>query len=104
MSERSPCSRGGSEEAEGGVKNEIYTSLVIAEDDEDIDGPITDVIVTEEANLFAIWKSVADRTPELVKWFRDYERNLAIEYAVDFGRRLRLELTKPRATMRKATR
>lgn len=77
------------------MKSDIYTSLVIADDDEDIDGPITEIVVTQECNIFAVWECVADQMPKMVKWFFDHERGPAIEYAVDFARELRLKLTKP---------
>ena len=79
------------------MKNEIYKSLVIGEDEEDDEVPMTEVLVTEESNLFVVWKQSGKMLPDIFKSFRDYERDQAIECAVDLARDLKLNLTKSKA-------
>ena len=61
------------------MQNELYRVNASPEDDLEED-PLVEICVTEERNIFVVWKIVHGEGGKMVKWFRDYERNLAIEH------------------------
>lgn len=75
------------------MKSEIYKAYVFSEDDA-IDDLITQVVVTAELNMYVVWAEDLKEPPRLLKWFRDYEREAAIEYGVDQVREMRSRLIK----------
>lgn len=44
----------------------------------------TEVTVTEERNCFIVWLQSSDAPMKLLKWFQTYERDAALEWAVEY--------------------
>lgn len=74
------------------MNNEVYGKVTATIDDlnklQQGDGDSADfVCLTKENNGFALFHSTFDGGTRLVKWFKEHEKNDALEFAVDYSRK-----------------
>jgi hypothetical protein len=69
------------------MKGIIYAHRLLESKDTKSGEKTVRVVVTKEKNCYLVWV-LADDYDHLVKFFYDWSRNEAIEYAVDFARGL----------------
>jgi len=69
------------------MENELYTTIIVPSHSAADGETPTKVVLTRECNGFVVWFDDYNTT-EIVKWFKGYEKDKALEFTVDYGRNM----------------